>query len=218
MTEIRHSLTRRTMSCGIEAAHEHHGAVDERRDVGGHGLPEQVAERQQVEEAQRQEGPGIRLVLGHFLRDRHEVGQQVLVANDDALGLRRGAGREHDLGDVVARDRSVRHRAVGAPIELVEGPNGERGFEGAARGRRHRHPSRYRRVWRRRSRRRARQSSATSGSRSGQQSRRQSPPPSSRRAIPRSSRPRAASCRPRPGRRLPGGVRILARRASPARR
>ena len=37
----------------VEAAHEDHRAVDHRRDVGGHRLPEHVAERQQVQEAQR---------------------------------------------------------------------------------------------------------------------------------------------------------------------
>ena len=70
----------------IEAAHEHHGAVDERRDVRGHRLPEHVAQRQQVQEADRRERPRVFLVLVDLLRDRDRVREDVAMADDDALG------------------------------------------------------------------------------------------------------------------------------------
>ena len=58
--------------------------------------------------------------------DRHDVGQDVAVGDDDALGLGRRAGREDDLGDVVAPDgRPGAGRAVG-PLELVQGPDAAR--------------------------------------------------------------------------------------------
>ena len=45
------------------------------------------------------------------------------MANHDALRLGRGAGREDHLHDVVTGDRDVRHRRVGAPIEVGERPD-----------------------------------------------------------------------------------------------
>ena len=101
----------------VEAAHEHDRAVHHRRDVGRHRLPEHVAERQQIEKAQRQERPRVFLVLEHLALDRHDVRQHVAMADDHALGFGGGAGREDDLRDVVARDRDGRHRRVGVPVD-----------------------------------------------------------------------------------------------------
>ena len=115
----------------VQAAGEDDGAVDHRRHVRGHRLPEHVAERQQVDEPQRQERPGVLPVLRHLALDRHDVGEHVAMADDDALGIGRRARGEDDLDDVVARDLHGRHRTacperrrgVGAPVEIGELPD-----------------------------------------------------------------------------------------------
>ena len=88
-----------------------------RRDERRHRLAEHVAERQQVQEAQREERPAPLAVLQDLAFDRHDVRQHVAVGDDDALGLGGRAGGEDDLGDVVAADRhSRRRRRPAAPI------------------------------------------------------------------------------------------------------
>ena len=106
----------------IEAAHEDDGAVHHRRDVGGHRLAEHVAERQQIEEAQRKKRPCVLLVLQYLALDRHDVGHHVAMPDDHALRFGRRPRREHDLGDVVTVDRDSRHRSVGGPVDVGEPP------------------------------------------------------------------------------------------------
>ena len=114
-TETRRDLISRRMSCGLKLRVKITRAAHHRRNVGRHRLAEHVAERQQVDEAQRMERPRVPPVLHHLALDRDDVRQDVAVADDDALRLGRGAGREDDLDDVVARDRrrpaSARRRA-----------------------------------------------------------------------------------------------------------
>ena len=104
----------------VEAAREDDRAAHHRRHVGRHRLAEHVAERQQVDEAQRMERPRVAAVLHHLALDRDDVGHHVAMADDDALRLGRRARGEDDLDDVVARDGDVRHRPVGAPVEVGE--------------------------------------------------------------------------------------------------
>jgi hypothetical protein len=87
-----------------EGTGEHHHAVQQRRHERRHRLAEHVAERKQVEEADRQERPGVLPVLRDFTLDRDDVGEDVPVREHHALRLRRGAGREDHLGDVVCAD------------------------------------------------------------------------------------------------------------------
>ena len=91
----------------VVAAHEDGDALQHRRHEGRHRLAEHVAERQQVQEAERKEGAPVPRVLPDLALHRHDVGQHVRVRDPDAPGLGRGAGREDDLGQVVAA-RTVR--------------------------------------------------------------------------------------------------------------
>jgi hypothetical protein len=94
MNQIQHVVR-------IEAAREDDHAVDHRGDAGGHGLPEHVAEREQIEESERMERLGVLPILHHLAFDRDDVRQHVPVADDDAFGLGRRARRENDLDDIV---------------------------------------------------------------------------------------------------------------------
>ncbi len=69
---------------------------------GGHRLAEHVAERQEVQKANRRKWPAPLAVLHDFAFDRHDVREDVAVGDDDAFGLGRRAGREDDLRHVVA--------------------------------------------------------------------------------------------------------------------
>ncbi len=114
----------------VVAAHEDDDARQHRRDEGRHRLAEHVAERQQVQEAQREERRAPLAVLQDLAFDRHDVRQHVAVGDDDALGLGGRARREDDLGDVVAPDGNLRGRARGRderrPVELVQLPRSAR--------------------------------------------------------------------------------------------
>ena len=76
-------------------------AAEELRHEDAHELAEDMAERQQVEEADRVEGPFPLAVLVDLALKRAEVRQQVAVRDDDALRLGGRPRREDDLGDVV---------------------------------------------------------------------------------------------------------------------
>ena len=80
-----------------------HEARQHRRHERPHRLSEHVAERQQIEEADRQKRPGPLPVLRDLPLDRHDVGEDVPVGDDDALGVGGGAGREDDLRRIVRR-------------------------------------------------------------------------------------------------------------------
>ena len=80
-------------------------ARQHRRNERGHRLSEHVAQRQQVQEPEREERPAPSAVLQHLAFDRDDVREHVAVGDDDALRLGRRARRENDLRDVVALDR-----------------------------------------------------------------------------------------------------------------
>ena len=107
-TEIAPRLDLRDDLARVVAAHEDHDARQHRRDERRHRLAEHVAERQQVQEAQRKERRAPLAVLEHLALDRDDVRQHVAVGDDDALRLGGRARGEDDLGDVVARDRHRR--------------------------------------------------------------------------------------------------------------
>ena len=88
---------------GRVAAREHHEAGQHRRDERSHRLSEHVAERQEVEESNREKRPGPLAVLRDLPLDRHDVGEEVPVGDDHALRVGSGAGREDDLRRVVGR-------------------------------------------------------------------------------------------------------------------
>ena len=88
-----------------------------------------MAERQQVQEADRGKRRGPLPVLQHLALDRDDVGEDVAVGDDDALRLGGRAGREDDLRDIVASDDNVSggsglslRRSV-VPLQLVQLPD-----------------------------------------------------------------------------------------------
>ena len=90
-TEIRRDLIWRTISLGVLAALEDHRAGEHRRNEDRHRLTEHVAQRQQVEKAYRREGRAYLRYFSTSLLDGHDVGQNVAVRDDNALGLGRRA-------------------------------------------------------------------------------------------------------------------------------
>src|SRR5579871_4627409 len=82
---------------GIETAHEDHDAWEHGRNEGRHGLAEHVAERQQVQETDREEGPPITAILQDFALHGNDVGEDVAVRDDDAFGFGGGTGGKDDL-------------------------------------------------------------------------------------------------------------------------
>ena len=85
----------------VVSAHEDDDAGQHRRNERRHGLAEHVAERQQVQEANREERRRPFPVLQHLAFDRHDVGEHVAVRDDHAFRFGCRARREDDLRDVV---------------------------------------------------------------------------------------------------------------------
>ena len=71
------------------AAHEDDHAGNHRRNERGHRLTEHVAERQQVQKAQRIEGSSPFPMFVNLALHRNDVRQDVAVRDDDAFRLRR---------------------------------------------------------------------------------------------------------------------------------
>ena len=107
----------------VEAAHEDHRSVDERRNVRGHRLSEEVAERQQVQESDRLKGPRVPLVFVDLARHRHDVGEDVAMTDHHAFRFGCRARREHDLRHVIAIDRHDGYRTVGRPVKSCQPPD-----------------------------------------------------------------------------------------------
>ena len=113
-TETRRALDLPDDVVRVVAAREDDVPRQHRRHERRHRLAEHVAERQQVQEADRLERPRVLPVLRDLALDRDDVREDVAVRDDDALRLGGRAGREDDLGDVVARDGDGGGGAVGA--------------------------------------------------------------------------------------------------------
>ena len=177
----------------VVAAHEDDGAGQHRRDERRHRLAEHVAERQQVQEAEREERRAPLPVLQHLALDRDDVREDVAVRDDDALRLGGRARREDDLGDVVARDRDVGEQPPARPL-ASRARAASRPARRRARERRHVLADQDQPAPRR-SRRRARENRATRGSRSARRRRRGAGSPRTRRSTRAGSRSRRRPCR-----------------------
>ena len=81
-----------------------------------------MAEGQEIEEPERKERLSPLPVLPHLAFHRRDVGEHVPVRDDDALGLGRRPGREHDLCDVISREGN-RRRLAATPLDLVQTPD-----------------------------------------------------------------------------------------------
>ena len=100
----------------VVAAHEDRYPRQQRRDEGGHGLAEHVAERQQVEEPQRGERAGVAAVPEHLVLDGDHVREDVAVRQPHPLGVGGGARREDDLGQLVGRAAVPAHVRLAAVL------------------------------------------------------------------------------------------------------
>ena len=79
-------------------------------------------------------GPRVAAVLLHLVLDRHDVGEDVPVRDDDALGLGGRSRREDDLDDRVARRaRTARSAAVVASPEPAAAAGAAIAFRPASR-------------------------------------------------------------------------------------
>ena len=99
----------------IVAVDEHGHARQHRRNERRHRLPEHVTQRKQIQEPDRRERPHVLEIFADLALDRHDVGQDVAMRDDDALRLGGRARGEQDFGDIVARDRRARAGA-GSPV------------------------------------------------------------------------------------------------------
>src|SRR5580692_4987954 len=82
---------------GFECVLEYHGAAHQLRKEDAKKLPEDVAERQQIQEA---DGMNPSFVLEIFLNLQFQwrnIGENVAVRDYDSLGLGGGAGSEDDF-------------------------------------------------------------------------------------------------------------------------
>ena len=82
------------------ARNKHDRRRHQRRNQQGQRLSEQMAQRQEIQNAKRQKRPGILSILRHFARDRLEIRQQIAVRDDDALRLGGGPRGEDDFRDI----------------------------------------------------------------------------------------------------------------------
>ena len=91
----------------VVAAHEHDDAAEHRRDECRHRLPEHVAERQQIQKAERIKRRAPLPILQDFFFDGDDVREDVAMRDDDALRLGRRARGEDDFGGRVPVDRRL---------------------------------------------------------------------------------------------------------------
>ena len=91
---------------GIESVLENDSCAEQRRKKNSEELTEDVAERQQVEKAQRMKEAFVLEILRNLGGDGSEIAGHVGVGENDSLGLGGGAGGEDDF----QRDRRVELR------------------------------------------------------------------------------------------------------------
>ena len=87
---------------GVEALLEYHRAGQQRRDEQAQELAEDVAQRNQVQETDGMDEALVFQVGADFSFKRLEVGEEVAVGEDHALGVGGGAGGKNDLQHVLA--------------------------------------------------------------------------------------------------------------------
>ena len=88
----------------ISGGFENYRGAEERGNEEGHELSEDVAERNQGDEAERMKKAFVFEVGLHAALDGFEVGEKVSMGEDDAAGFGSGAGGEQDFCDVVTGD------------------------------------------------------------------------------------------------------------------
>ena len=123
ITEMRHSFTRRTMSWGLKLRMN----TTVPSTIGGMLVaidwPNMWLSGSRFRKRSGRNGQAYFLYLSTSLRDRDGIREDVAVADHHALGLGRRARREDDLRDVIAIDRHVGNRTVGAPVEIGHPPD-----------------------------------------------------------------------------------------------
>src|SRR5579862_49938 len=90
---------------GVERVEEHRCAAQNLREENSEKLAEHVAERKEIEKAQRMKEAFPAAIAVDFFFEGFEVGEQVAVGEDDAAGLGRGAGGEDDFDRIGALNR-----------------------------------------------------------------------------------------------------------------
>jgi hypothetical protein len=126
----------------LQAAFEMHLGGHQRRNPQAHELPEDMAERQRVQKAQRMHQALVAQILLHLALDGLEAGEDVAMGVHDALGLGRGARGEENLqrrlgakARLLQRCAGRRLRQRGEIFQHKEGKlGGARGLGGRQRG------------------------------------------------------------------------------------
>src|SRR5262249_16784573 len=106
----------------VISPYEDDGAGEHRRDEGGHGLTEHMAEWQQVQEAYWEERSAPRPILTNLALDGDDVCQDVSVGDDHALGFGGCARGEDDFGHIISADIQL-GRLTMWPLKVVEPPD-----------------------------------------------------------------------------------------------
>src|SRR5436309_1202025 len=88
----------------FRASRKHHDSAQQLRQENAEELSEDVAQRKQIQEANRVYPFFVLEVFANFDFQRFDVGEQIGVGDHDALGLGGGAGGEDDLKSVGAGD------------------------------------------------------------------------------------------------------------------
>ena len=100
----------------MQVSHERSRALEQEGDEDAHGLTEHVAEREQVEDPDRLEGPGPFLVAVVLLPDRVEVGADVAMEMDDPLRFRCRPGGVDNFHHVVRVGRMRADSGAGRQV------------------------------------------------------------------------------------------------------
>ena len=109
--------------------HEHCRARNEWQDKQRDRLSEHVTQGDQAQKANRKEGQEPSTVGGDDLQRRNDVGQNILMRNEDTLGLSGGARREHNLHDIVSINGYTRGFTFPVcPFEAIQTPSAELGI------------------------------------------------------------------------------------------
>src|SRR5262245_4988514 len=107
--------------CGIQLAGEGDRAFQKHRNKQSHRLSEHMAERQQVENADRLKWFGPLSVFCDFFLKRPQVGANVAVPMHDSMRRARCAGRVDDFDNVVrVHLRKIELLYRGATLQCVE--------------------------------------------------------------------------------------------------
>ena len=101
-------MNRANHFAGIQRVQEHRCGAKNLREENSEKLAEDVAQRQEIEKAQRMKDAFVAAVAREFFFDRSKIREKIAVREDDAARLRRGAGREDDFDWVGAPDRGRR--------------------------------------------------------------------------------------------------------------